>query len=203
MLFRSRTHSLYPRLAAPEFEPNGGTVPPGFTLHMTATTAIYCTLDGSDPRLPGGSVHPQAIRLPAAADLVIDRSVTLRARACEGTDWSALHEARFIVGRLPGPGDLAISELNYHPADPTEAEVLVGCKDPSAFEFIELVNTSDQPLDLRGLRFSRGIEFDWLDYAIDTLHLCCIVVCESDCEVNFESKIRVMSRDRAFYYYFN
>ncbi len=169
VLEQLRTHSLYPRLAAPEFEPNGGTVPPGFTLHMTATSAIYCTLDGCDPRLPGGSVHPQAIHLTAAADLAIDRSVTLRARACDGTDWSALHEARFIAGRLPGPGDLAISELNYHPADPTEAEALAGCNDPSAFEFVELVNTADQPLDLRGLRFSRGIEFDWLDSAFDTL----------------------------------
>lgn len=169
VLSQLRTQGLYPRVNAPEFDRHGGTVPAGFALQLTATNSIYCTTDGSDPRLPGGAVNPLATRLPATAALVLDRSTTLRSRALDGTNWSALHEARFIVGRAPGPGDLSISELDYHPAGPTEAERQAGFDDAERFEFVELVNTTDQPLDLRGLRFTRGLEFDWTASALDTL----------------------------------
>jgi hypothetical protein len=127
-------------------------------------------------------VNPLAIRLAATSTLVLDRSTTLRARTFDGTNWSALDDARFVVGRAPGMGDLAISELYYHPGNPTEAEREAGYDDPSAFEFIELVNTTDQPLDLRGLRFSRGLEFDWSESALDTLAAgeCVLVVADRD-----------------------
>jgi len=169
VLSQLRSYSLYPRVNAPEFDRHGGTVPAGFTLQLTSTNAIYCTTDGSDPRLPGGAPNPLAIRLPASAALVFDHSTTLRARALDGTNWSALHEARFIVGGAPGPGDLAISELNYHPAEPTAAEREAGFEDAEEFEFLELVNPTDQSLDLRGLRFTHGLEFDWTRAGLDTL----------------------------------
>ncbi|MCZ7637873.1 MAG: CotH kinase family protein [Verrucomicrobia bacterium] len=182
VLEQLRAHGLYPRLAAPEFEHHADVLSPGFAVHLTATAPVYCTLDGSDPRLPGGAVNPLALRLAAPADLLLDHSATVRARAYDGTCWSALHEARFVVGRAPQPGDLIISELHYRPSDPTDAEREAGYEAASAFEFLELLNTSDQSLDLRGLRFSRGIELDGSAAVLDTVEPggCALVVADPD-----------------------
>lgn len=56
-------------------------------------------------------------------------------------------------------GKLVVSELMYHPGDPTPAEKAAGFTDAEAFEFVELANISDQTLDLTGIRFTAGITF--------------------------------------------
>ena len=53
--------------------------------------------------------------------------------------------------------NLAVSEIHYHPAG-TPAE-----------EFIELVNIGARPLDLTGVAFTAGIQFDFTGSAITTL----------------------------------
>lgn len=61
--------SLLPNTEAPEFLINGtveenGVVPIGGTLQITANTGtIYYTTDGSDPRLEGGGINPNAIAI--------------------------------------------------------------------------------------------------------------------------------------------
>ncbi|MBN2272523.1 MAG: chitobiase/beta-hexosaminidase C-terminal domain-containing protein, partial [Sedimentisphaerales bacterium] len=50
------SYGLYPGLAAPVFTPHGGWELNGFTLTMTAPATVYYTIDGTDPRLPGGAV---------------------------------------------------------------------------------------------------------------------------------------------------
>jgi hypothetical protein len=57
--------------------------------------------------------------------------------------------------------DLRITELMYHPADPTMAESAAGVVDADQLEFIELMNIGSQPLDLAGARFVDGIEFEF------------------------------------------
>lgn len=56
--------------------------------------------------------------------------------------------------------NLRITELNYHPADPSAAELLalpgVGSGD---FEFIELINNGPAAHSLAGAQFQRGVEF--------------------------------------------
>ena len=53
---------LYPWVEAPSFNRHGGEIDPGFLLVMLATLGtIYYTVDGSDPRLPGGDVSPAAL----------------------------------------------------------------------------------------------------------------------------------------------
>lgn len=55
---------------------------------------------------------------------------------------------------------LRITEINYHPSDPTSAEL--GQDDTltdSDFEFIELTNIGNQALDLSGAAFTEGIGF--------------------------------------------
>ncbi|MEZ5329035.1 MAG: lamin tail domain-containing protein [Verrucomicrobiales bacterium] len=55
--------------------------------------------------------------------------------------------------------NLRISEINYHPANPTPAEIQLGVSDPDTFEFIELWNFSSTTIDLTGTRFSNGITY--------------------------------------------
>ncbi len=45
---------------------------------------------------------------------------------------------------------LRVSEVNYNPADPASGETFL---DHDEFEFLELINTGDQPIDLNGVRF--------------------------------------------------
>jgi len=57
---------------------------------------------------------------------------------------------------------LRITELNYHPYPPTMGERALGFSSRDAFEFIELQNTRDTWLDLAGVRFTEGVEFEFL-----------------------------------------
>lgn len=60
-------------------------------------------------------------------------------------------------------GNVVVSEIMYHPASPSEAELAEGVANQDAFEFIELHNVSDAPVDLAGARFTRGIDFDFAE----------------------------------------
>ncbi len=65
---------------------------------------------------------------------------------------------------------LRITEINYHPhqADPAAGEADV---EPDLFEFVELLNTSTTAaLDLTGVRFSDGIDFDFTGSAVTSLN---------------------------------
>jgi len=54
---------------------------------------------------------------------------------------------------------LRITELNYHPADPSQAEITAGFSDDDLFEYIELKNIGPATLNLSGVRFVDGIDF--------------------------------------------
>jgi hypothetical protein len=61
-LERFEAGDLYPSVPAPSFSQHGGVVPPGFELEIAAQDGtVYYTLDGGDPRLPGGGVSPTAL----------------------------------------------------------------------------------------------------------------------------------------------
>ena len=83
----------------------------------------------------------------------------IKTRVLNGNVWSALNEAQFFLG-TPEPLDgLAITELNYHPADPTPEEMAQGFTDSNDFEFIEFQNVGSEALELGGVQFIDGIEF--------------------------------------------
>lgn len=96
-------------------------------------------------------------------DLILTADTTLKARVLDGGTWSALHPADFIISLppvAPVAGDLVISELHYHPTDPTPAELAAvpGLIDED-FEFIELMNIHSEPLRLDGCLFQNGIDY--------------------------------------------
>ena len=62
VLNQFRGARLYPTIPAPELNRRGGFIEPGFVLTMRANQgSIYYTVDGEDPRLPGGETAPQAV----------------------------------------------------------------------------------------------------------------------------------------------
>ncbi|MCC7374135.1 MAG: lamin tail domain-containing protein [Verrucomicrobiales bacterium] len=79
---------------------------------------------------------------------VLERNTVIKARSRQGTEWSGLTTAFVQVGSTALPvGSLAVSEMDYHPTGDGGAEYLV------------LRNISHQAVNLRGARFTRGIEF--------------------------------------------
>ncbi len=61
LLSSLQNRGLYPAFAPPQFNQHGGTIPRGFPLVLSADggTVAY-TLNGNDPRLPGGGLNPSA-----------------------------------------------------------------------------------------------------------------------------------------------
>ncbi len=140
---------LYPSVTAPVFSQHGGLVPSGFALQMQAPTGtIYYTLDGSDPRMPGGAVNTGHATV-YAAPIRLTQSAHVKARTLSGSTWSALNEATFAVG--PVAENLRITEIMYHPPDtdsPSDANE----------EFIELKNIRSETINLNLVRFTNGID---------------------------------------------
>ena len=144
---------------------------------------IYYTLNGTDPRRSGGSVSANAIHY-TGEPLQINKSTLLAARVYKTTHrgltgsnnpplsskWSGLLRQYYSIMPSPNAGDLTINELHYHPIDPTPEEVAV---DPtfraSDFEFIELLNASDQPFNLIGLTVAGEIRFTFASEADEIL----------------------------------
>lgn len=65
--------------------------------------------------------------------------------------------------------NLVISEVHYHPIDPNVTEFEAGFDNDGFFEYIELINIGDMPLDLTDVRFTKGIDFDFLNADITSL----------------------------------
>ncbi|MCA9197451.1 MAG: tandem-95 repeat protein [Planctomycetales bacterium] len=176
VLGQLRRRRLYPDIGAPEFNQHGGSVAAGFAVSMTAPSGtIYYTTDGSDPRLPGGAIAETALVYSDA--LVLDQSVTLQARVWQDGEWSALNAADFSTAVEPTSNSLRISEIHYHPADPTTDEFAAGFDNADDFEFIELANIGDRPVSLTNVRLLRtdvngdaeGVDFVFATGAIQEL----------------------------------
>ncbi|MEZ5326138.1 MAG: lamin tail domain-containing protein [Verrucomicrobiales bacterium] len=106
---------------------------------------IYYTLDGADPRMEDGSVHPNAMVYDADNPPKIAHSGVLMSRLLEGDVWSPVSEACFHFADLPKLGDIVISEVNSEPQGDSKAE------------FVEIRNVTERSLDLSGVQFTDGI----------------------------------------------
>lgn len=95
---------------------------------------------------------------------------TLRARALDGPDWSALNEADFIVdSAIASSENLVISEVHYRPLGPSPTEEAAGFDESSDFEFIEITNIGGVDLDLTNVRFVDGVTFNFSDSALGVI----------------------------------
>jgi hypothetical protein len=158
-------------LGRPALSQPGGPIASGTTITLVppaapAGTQIYYTLDGTDPRLPGGAVSPAAqlyagpITLNANTNLVA-RSRNLAHSNLTGgsangnppvsTPWSGLTRGVFVVNPIP----LIVTEIMYHPV-PTPGDPTTDSED---FEFVELKNIGPGPLGLVGVSVGGGISY--------------------------------------------
>src|ERR1039458_5844050 len=123
------------------------------------------TLNGADPRLPGGAANPNAVSNRGTINLPLTNNARVFARNFNAahnnvtggsvggnppisSHWSGSTIGTFVVATPP----LAITEIMYHP-------VASGTNDDNDFEFIELKNVGAQSLDLIGISFTNGISF--------------------------------------------
>lgn len=99
--------------AGPAFSQLGGSVPNFYPLSLTGSGTIYYTTDGSDPRLIGGGINPNAKVYNGA--IAISGTTTVRTRALSGVQWSGSVEATFSTVDLPGDynGSGTVDQADY------------------------------------------------------------------------------------------
>lgn len=140
-----RSANLIASTNAPVLSQHGGRVAPGQPVTAANLSGtIYYTLDGTDPRRPlTDEIAPTAIRF-TGSPIAIARDLVWKGRSLSGTNWSALTEAEFQVGRLGYP--IRFSEIMHSP------------EGGDAFEFIELRNLGGTPQNL-GHFSIEGVQF--------------------------------------------
>jgi hypothetical protein len=165
---------LFPNVPAPAFADAGGAphyggpVPVGFQLRIAASQGtIYYTVNGGDPRLPGGAVATNALTGSSPASLTLNSTATVRARVFNASTsiWSALTEAEYLVGALGDATNLVISKVHYNPAGDSDLQ-----------EFIEVMNISAINVDLTNCAFTAGIDFTFPDGYTLAAGARCLVV---------------------------
>lgn len=167
-------------VAAPKLSQNGGQIilaPLLLNLTQSAGKPIYYTTNGSDPRASGGGIAGTLY----TGSISISNNTQIRARAYDSskpatsipdsgvlaTRWSGLTDAFFSLEPQAQPGDIVITEFNYNPAPPTQAEIAAGHTDNNSFEFIELRNISGGPLNLYGINFVDGVDYTFGDVVLN------------------------------------
>lgn len=142
MVDNSTVYTSY-KLMFPSLKDNGGPM-------QIADIRFYESANGSGQQILSSSDAALAVHVMAGA--VVDGQ----------TPWSSLVSGLFSIELPADSSSLRISEIHYHPADPTAGEVqLIPGVDADNFEFIELVNTSSNTISLNGVQLSGGIDFDF------------------------------------------
>ncbi|MDZ4778889.1 MAG: lamin tail domain-containing protein, partial [Planctomycetia bacterium] len=105
VLNQLKQDGLYPDVDPPVHVPNGGNVPSGHDVEFaTIDGVIYYTIDGSDPRLPGGGISPDAIAYNNVTNYV-SPTTDARWRIPDGTEgaWQqpAFNHNNWSTGPMP------------------------------------------------------------------------------------------------------
>ncbi len=142
----------------------GAKVAVGDEVMVSPGGRVFYTLNGDDPRLAGGGVRPGALEIGGDWQFAVGSGtfrLKMRRLAANG-EWSGLVDGVYVVGEPAVVGGLVVTELNYHPVGPTEAEQAANMEwTESDFEWLEVRNVSESEMDLSGVRFVEGIEFEF------------------------------------------
>lgn len=153
--------SLYPSISAPVYLNNNQQLKdetmdtqPGFKLVIQKADAmngvIYYTVDNKDPRAIGGNTSSSAILGNSSDTLTINSTTVIKSRVKNGSVWSALHEIILFVNS--DTKNVKITEIHYHPS----ANDTI---DGDEYEFLELKNVSETPVNLSQVSFINGITY--------------------------------------------
>ncbi len=103
---------------------------------------IYYTLDGTDPRLPGGAVSPTAYSYTLTGPVTLPQTTRVRARLRAANQWSGQNEKYFIVNPTVVINEF-LADNKTTIEDPDE---------PGEYpDWLELYNTGSTRLDLGGM----------------------------------------------------
>ena len=133
--------------------------------------SIHC-LNGADATSSDLLMVPKLTWLPPSvggsgglvytAPLTLNTSASVKARLFANGVWSPATTTTFIVAAVPASAaNLVISEIHYHPADPSVQELAQGYNVGNDFEYVELLNVSQQDVNLNNCRFTAGITYDF------------------------------------------
>lgn len=165
-------------LARPTASLASGQVNSGATVTVQPASksgsVLYYTLDGTDPRLPGGAINPAALSSAAPVTLTITSNQHLIARSYNVNHANVTnrvispgvqevgnpHSNSFWSGPISQPYYLAIpalriTEIMYHPA----AAGVGDTNDQDNFEYIEVRNTGATPLNVNRFKLHGGVDF--------------------------------------------
>ena len=135
-------------------------------IHQGNSGSSDISFDLSLTGRPEGGGETIVLNLPDT----INEPVWIKSRtynAASGT-WSAMNQAFFSIAKPAAPSDIVISEVHYHPNNPTTAELLIDPTfDQDDFEFIEILNIGPETVDLGDAAFVlipiknelQGVEF--------------------------------------------
>jgi len=91
----------------------------------------------------------------------LTETTVVTARALDGENWSRMERSIYVVDGAAAASNLVISEIHYNPLDPTPTEEGQGYTSKDDFEFMELLNVGTEEIDLSGVHFTAGIDFDF------------------------------------------
>ena len=135
---------------------------------------VYYTLDGNDPR-DWETGDPSASAVRYESPFPVTENAILQTRTLRSGQWSAKSTETFFV-EIPA---VTISELNYNPAAPSAAETAAGFSDNEDFEFFELLNYGDDPIDVGGMTVADGVEVTFEPFELLPSHRVVVVRNES------------------------
>ncbi len=164
-----KTAGLYPGIKAPVIKTTDGIItrsehPISSVLNVgienpNTSGTIYYTLDGTDPRKPGGGICTAALFSLNNISLTVNASAVLTARVLDGGEWSAVRIVNFI-GKQANYSDLRVTEVHYHPFDNIAGYDTTEGKD---LEFIEFKNTGKDAVNLSGLVIDSAVSYSFPD----------------------------------------
>ncbi|MDA7881241.1 lamin tail domain-containing protein [Akkermansiaceae bacterium] len=144
----------------------------GFEMTVTATEKLI--LDGGPPLFEwtadweSGELTSFAPQIDLPSVTRVGRPYRARVRHRDNTNrWSNWSEPlEFTVGSptiQPWLDGLVVSKIMYHPLPPTIAELAaMPAVEEGDFEWIEIMNVGTVSLDLSEVRFTKGVEFDFV-----------------------------------------
>ncbi len=182
-----RDNNLYPAIDPPSLMIEGvyqygghvGTDDVLTMVNPNGNGTIYYTLDGSDPRLPGGAVNTVSAT-SYSGDITLFRSTIVKARIKSDETWSALAEATYAAGSVAE--NLRITEIMYHPADPNT-------------EFIEVQNISTtETVNLNLVELNKGVDIIFGDMTLAPNEYALIVQDQTAFEAKYGIALNIVGQ---------
>ena len=158
-----------------------------------SSAQIYYTTDGTDPRASGNSPNTTAVAYKDAngdgQPFDISGNTVVRSRTFRDGLWSSMTEE---VYQVTAP-TIAVTEINYNPYDPTEAELAaIETLDNDDFEFIEVQNSDATATSLAGVSITNGVRFDFPSVMLEPGERGVVVRDRAAFELRYGSDINIL-----------